>query len=81
LEQPGNVEERLTFTYGQIPYAATGTNANGMELTPDRKNLIVVVSTCGNLSKTNISAKAIIEIALGSPVTSKDGLLLAGNIL
>ncbi|HZH96351.1 MAG TPA: hypothetical protein VEY06_10720 [Flavisolibacter sp.] len=43
FEQPGNVEERLTFTYGQIPYAATGTNASGIELTPDRKNLIVVV--------------------------------------
>ena len=81
VDQPGNPEEWLTFTDAQIPYAATGTNANGIESTPDGKNLIVVISSSGKLYKISTAGKAISEIALNTAVTSGDGLLLNGNTL
>jgi Cu-Zn family superoxide dismutase len=79
-QQPGELEEWLTFTDQQIPYA-TGTNANGIEATPDGKYLIVVISNSGKLFRINISNKSIAEIQLTTPVNSGDGLLLDGNTL
>ncbi len=79
-DQPGNLEEWLTFTDQQIPYG-TGTNANGIEATPDGQYLIVVVSPTGKSYRINIATKGIVEIQLNTPVTSGDGLLLVDNIL
>jgi Cu-Zn family superoxide dismutase len=75
-DQPGDPQEWLTFTNQQIPYTATGTNANGIEITPDGKYLIVVVSSSGKLYRIHTSTKAITEIQLNTPVTSGDGLVL-----
>jgi Cu-Zn family superoxide dismutase len=79
--EPGNIEEWLTFTNQQIPYAATGVNANGIEATPDGKYLIVVISNSGKLYRIDISTKVIDEITLNSPITSGDGLWLDGKTL
>lgn len=79
-DQPGDLEEWLSFTNEQIPYT-TGTNANGIEMTKDGKYLIVVVSTSGKLYRIDKATKAISEISLSTPVQSGDGLLLDGNIL
>lgn len=78
--QPGNLEEWLAFTDQQIPYV-TGTNANGIELTPDKKSLIIVISNSGKLFKVNIATKAISEILLNTTVPSGDGILLDGTTL
>jgi hypothetical protein len=72
------IEEWLTFTNQQIPYAATGTNANGIVLTPDGKYIIIVVSGSGKLYRIDRTTKAIVEIVLDAPVTSGDGLWLDG---
>jgi len=77
---PGNIEEWLNFTNQQIPYT-TGTNANGIVLTPDGKYLIIVVSTSGKLYRIDRKTKDIVEISLNTPVTSGDGLWLEGNTL
>lgn len=79
--QPGDIERWLTFTDQQIPYAATGTNANGIVITPSGNYLIIVVSTSGKLYRVDISSKSITEIQLNTPVTSGDGLLLENNKL
>lgn len=77
---PGEIEEWLTFTNQQIPYAGA-TNANGIVLTPDGKYLIIVVSSSGKLYRIDRSSKVIAEINLNTPVNAGDGLLLEGNRL
>jgi Cu-Zn family superoxide dismutase len=81
LGSPGNLEEWLVFTDQQIPYSPTGTNANGIVLTPDDKYIIIVISYSGKLYRINKTDKSIAEIQLSTPVTSGDGLLLDGNTL
>lgn len=78
---PATLEEWLTFTDAQIPFAATGTNANGIVNTPDNKYLIIVVSTSGKLYRIDKATKAITEIMLNTPVTSGDGMYMDNNIL
>ncbi|PMD92536.1 hypothetical protein BWI97_20870 [Siphonobacter sp. BAB-5405] len=79
--QPGDVEKWLTFTQDQIPFAATGVNANGIELTDDQKYLILVVSTSGKLYRIDTATKAISEIQLNTPVMAGDGLWLEHHTL
>ena len=79
--QPGDMERWLTFTDQQIPYTATGTNANGIVMTPSGNYLIVVISSSGKLYRIDISSKAIVEITLNTTVMAGDGLLLDKNIL
>ena len=78
---PGNLEEWLTFTDAQIPYAAAGTNANGIVNTADNKYLIIVVSTSGKLYRIDKTTKAIAEITLNASVASGDGMYLDGTTL
>ncbi|MEO5998440.1 MAG: hypothetical protein ABIN89_16910 [Chitinophagaceae bacterium] len=78
--QPGELQLWLTFTNQQIPYAA-GTNANGIEATPDGKYLIVVISNSGKLYRITIANKNIAEIPIYRTLISGDGLLLDKNIL
>jgi Cu-Zn family superoxide dismutase len=77
----GEPEQWLTFTNTQIPYTATGTNANGIENTPDNKYLLVVISSSGKLYRIEKSTKAITEVALSAPITSGDGLYLSDHTL
>ncbi|MHA4846599.1 SMP-30/gluconolactonase/LRE family protein [Flavitalea antarctica] len=79
-EQPGDPEQWLTFTNQQIPYV-TGTNANGIEVSPDGKYLIMVVSSSGKLYRIAKGDKSIAEIVLNTSVASGDGLYLDGNTL
>ncbi|MBE7174091.1 MAG: SMP-30/gluconolactonase/LRE family protein [Williamsia sp.] len=81
VASPGDVERWLTFTDQQIPYAATGTNANGIVMTPSGNYLIIVVSSSGKLYRIDISSKNIVEITLNTTVLAGDGLLLDKNIL
>jgi hypothetical protein len=78
--QPGDLEEWLTFTNAQIPYA-TGTNTNGIVNTPDNKYLIIVISSSGKLYRIEKATKAIAEITLNTPVNAGDGLYLLNNVL
>jgi Cu-Zn family superoxide dismutase len=80
-DTPGIMEEWRSFTNAEIPYSATGTNANGIERTPDGNYLIVVVSSSGKLYRISTMSKNIAEIPLDMPVTSGDGLLLDGSTL
>ena len=80
-DTPGIMEEWLSFSNAEIPYTATGTNANGIVLTPDFKQLIVVISSSGKLYRISKQDKSIAEIPLNVPVTSGDGLLLEGSTL
>ena len=81
VSEANTIEEWLTFTNQQIPYAVPGTNANGIVLTPDGKYLIIVISASGKLFRIDRTTKAIQEITLNTPVTSGDGLLLDGSTL
>ncbi len=78
---PGALEEWLTFTDAQIPFAATGTNANGIVNTPDNKYLIIVVSTSGKLYRIDKTTKAVAEITLNTPLIAGDGMYLDGSTL
>lgn len=78
---PSEIEEWLTFTDAQIPYAATGVNANGIVLTPDGKYLIIVISNAGKLYRVDRTTKEITEIVLDVPVNAGDGLWLHGKTL
>ena len=80
-ETPSAIEVWLNFTNDQIAFATPGTNANGIEVTPDGKYLIVVISTSGKLFRISTESKEIKEIALNTPVNSGDGLLFdAGKL-
>lgn len=81
VSEANTIEEWLTFTNDQIPYATPGTNANGIVLTPDGKYLIIVISSNGKLYRIDRNSKTIQEITLNTPVTSGDGLVLDGNKL
>jgi sugar lactone lactonase YvrE len=78
---PAALEQWLTFTDAQIPFAATGTNANGIVNTPDNRYLIVVVSSSGKLYRIEKATQAITEITLNTPVNSGDGMYLDGSFL
>ena len=78
---PSVMEEWLTFSNTQIPYEATGTNANGIVITGDNKYLIVVISTSGKLYRINITDKSIMEIPINDPVRNGDGMVLDGTKL
>jgi Cu-Zn family superoxide dismutase len=75
------MEEWLSFTDAEIPYNAAATNANGIALTPDGQQLIVVVSSSGKLYRISKADKSITEIPLDAPVTAGDGLVLEDHTL
>lgn len=80
-EKPGDIEKWLTFTNEQIPFAPTGVNANGIEMTPDGNYLLLVVSSSGRLYRIGIGNKSITEIQLNTLVPSGDGLWLENDKL
>jgi outer membrane protein assembly factor BamB len=70
---------RIPIT-GDLQYGA-GFNANGIEATRDGRTLIVVQSSTGKLFAVDARTGASREIALNTPVTNGDGLLLRGCTL
>ncbi|GGO79672.1 superoxide dismutase [Nonomuraea cavernae] len=71
---------RIPLT-GAIQYA-TGTNANGIVASPDRRSLIIVQSNTGKLFEVDPATGVTTEIDLGGEVlTNGDGLLLDGRTL
>jgi len=59
----------------------TGFNANGIEALPGGRTLIVVQGNLGKLFAVDAATGASREIALNTPVTNGDGLLLHGRTL
>jgi sugar lactone lactonase YvrE len=76
-----DMQEWLSFSDAAIPYAAGGTNANGIVTTPDNRYLLMVVSSSGKLYRIEIATKQIREVRLSEPINSGDGLLLEGQKL
>jgi hypothetical protein len=71
--------ERVPIS-GDLQYG-TGFNANGIEALPGGRTLIVVQSGPGKLFAVDAASGASREIALDTPVTNGDGLLLRGRTL
>jgi sugar lactone lactonase YvrE len=65
---------------GDIQYM-TGTNANGIEATPDGGTLIIVQSNLGKLFRVDPKTGVTREIALNETVVNGDGILLDGRTL
>ena len=63
------------FVYGP------GFNANGIAATPNGKTLILVQSSTGKLFTADPETGETSEIAIPSPVTNGDGILLRGKTL
>jgi hypothetical protein len=63
------------FVYGP------GFNANGITATPNGKTLILVQSSTGKLFTADPGTGETSEIAIPSPVTNGDGILLRGKTL
>jgi hypothetical protein len=65
---------------GDIQYGA-GNNANGIDALHGGKTLVIVQSNTGKLFKLNPKSGLTREIALNTPVTNGDGILLHGRTL
>jgi sugar lactone lactonase YvrE len=86
---------KLTFgRHGELPAAATqlpltgdlvyttGTNANGIVTTPDRRALLVVQSNTGKLFRVDPRTGVTTTVDLGGEtLTNGDGLLRIGTVL
>ena len=80
-DTPGDVQTWLTYTNAQIPFTASGTNANGIENTPDSKYLLIIISSSGRLYRIEKATQAIREVDLNNGLTAGDGLSLDGSFL
>jgi sugar lactone lactonase YvrE len=77
----GELEPWLDLNDSPIRYAK-GVNLNGIALTPDDKQLIVVQMDQGLLYRIDIASKHISPIdAGGAALSGGDGLVLDGNML
>ena len=78
---PTGDSETLTLA-GEFDFAPTGFNANGIEATPNGKELIVVNSTFGALYLVDPTTAVAERIDLGGEtVVNGDGILLVGKTL
>ena len=79
LGVPGDVvTKRLTGDWVQVD----GFNANGIEVTPDHKALLVVQSATGLLFRVDPQTGVATQVDLGGAlVTGGDGLLVVGTTL
>jgi sugar lactone lactonase YvrE len=75
----GAASQAIPLT-GDIVYGP-GFNANGIDVTPDGKTLIIVQCNTGKLFTVDPSSGVTSEIALDQPVTAGDGILLDGKTL
>lgn len=79
---PGEAAEVVTVPlsgdWAQVP----GFNANGIDVTPDGRTLLVVHSSLGRLYRVDAATGAATEVDLGgASLTAGDGLLLRGSTL
>ena len=75
------LERWLELTGTAFQYVA-GFNANGIEVTPNGRYLIVVQSNTGKLFRIEIATREVTEIDLGGQtVPGGDGILLQGSTL
>jgi DNA-binding beta-propeller fold protein YncE len=71
----------LELTGTAFQYVA-GFNANGIEVTPNSRYLVVVQSNTGKLFRIEIATREVTEIDLGGQtVPGGDGILLQGSTL
>jgi Cu-Zn family superoxide dismutase len=74
------LERWLDLTGTVFEYQA-GFNANGIEITPNGKYLIVVQSNTGELFRIEIASREVTEFNIDAPLLNADGILLQGNTL
>ncbi len=75
------IERWLNFTGTALVYQA-GFNANGIEITPNGRYLVVVQSNTGKLFRIDVDTKKVTAFDLGgATVANGDGILLQGNTL
>ncbi len=80
-KEPTGETEALTLS-GDFDFQPGGFNANGIEASPDGRDLIVVNSAFGALYKVDPQTAAAQRIDLeGGTVASGDGILLVGKTL
>jgi len=76
-----SLERWLNFTgtaFVQLP----GFNANGIEVTPNGRYLIVIQSNTGKLFRIDVATKAVTQIDVGGATfPNGDGILLQGSAL
>jgi sugar lactone lactonase YvrE len=77
---PDGSVERIPLS-GDIVYTPGVNNANGIDVTPNGKRLIIVQSNTGKLFTVNRRTGATDEITLNQPVVNGDGIHLDGKIL
>ncbi|WP_116105926.1 SMP-30/gluconolactonase/LRE family protein [Lewinella sp. IMCC34191] len=79
--EPTGETETLTLG-GEFDFVPGGFNANGIEVTPDGKQLIVVNSSLGTLYLVDPATATAEQIDLGGEtVVNGDGILLVGKSL
>ncbi len=79
--QPGELEDFIEFQNTPIVYTAGQNALNGIVVTADGANLIVVHSGAQKLYRIAVATKAITEINLGGAAQGGDGMVLDGQIL
>ncbi|HKQ45881.1 MAG TPA: hypothetical protein VJS47_10860 [Rhizomicrobium sp.] len=80
--QIGEAEAWIDLKGSPIDYSQQGPKLNGVTLTPDGKDLIVVHMGNGKLFKIGIATRAITPIDIGTDtVQGGDGLALDGTLL
>ena len=79
---PGEPDEVVTLTLSGDWEQAAGFNANGIEVTPDGKALLVVQSATGFLFRVDPQTGVATQVDLGGTLlTNADGLLVVGTTL
>jgi len=76
-----SLERWLNFT-GTAFVSQPGFNANGIEVTPNGRYLVVIQSNIGKLFRIEIATKVVTQIDLGGTTfVNGDGILLQGTTL
>ncbi len=79
---PGQAAVKTVPLSGDYKHDPLNFNANGISLTPDGRNLIIVQSVTGSLFRVDPRTGVTRKIDLGGAVmTNGDGLLLSGDTL
>lgn len=77
-----SAEAWLDFTGTAFAYQAEGPNANGIEVTPDDRYLLIVQMNTGQLFRVEVASKEVSEVDLGGEtLAGGDGLMLDGQML
>lgn len=75
-------EPWLDFSGTAFEYQEEGPNANGIDVTPDGKYLLVIQMNTGRLYRIDVASKEVSEVDLGGETLANgDGLVLDGQTL